>query len=252
MRNKYTKELLEQLVKESTSVIQIIRKLGLKEAGGTHTHLSNKIKKFEIDTSHFLGRGSNCGKNHKGGTNKKTYKEILIKKEKGNRQKSFVLRRSLIEAGRNYICEVCQLLPIWEGKILILQVDHKNGNWLDNTKENLRFICPNCHTQTIGFCGSKGYFEVTSRNKTIRELRKIKNEKMNIVKKDAKIKKQTDPLWRTKPKSHLRKVERPDLETLLKEVKEQNYSTVGKKYGVSDNCIRKWIKYEQKQMKIGK
>jgi hypothetical protein len=42
---------------------------------------------------------------------------------------------------------------------------------------------------------------------------------------------------------HRRKVERPSLEQLEKDIKEMPMTKVGKKYGVSDNCIRKWLKY---------
>jgi len=171
---KYTKELLEPLVKESISVAQVIRKLGLREAGGTHTHLSSKFKKYSLNTSHFLGRAANCGKNHKG-SKKKKWQEILIKRKGNRRQKAYQLRRALIESGREYICECCGQKPEWNGKELRLQVDHKNGDWLDDQPDNLGFLCPNCHTQTDGFSGSKGYSELTSTAnyaKGLRERRK--------------------------------------------------------------------------------
>lgn len=170
---KYTRELLEPLVKESTSIAQVIRKLGLKEAGGTHSHISRKLKKYELDTSHFLGQASNCGKNHTGGPEKKEWQEVLVER-KERREKSLVLRRALIESGRKYICEECNQEPEWNGKELRLQVDHKNSDWLDNRPNNLRFLCPNCHTQTIGYNGSKGFAELTSTAKYNRERRKNK------------------------------------------------------------------------------
>ena len=178
--SKYTKALLKPLVEESISIAQVLRKLGLKEAGGSHTHISRKIKEFGLDTSHFLGRAANCGKNHRGGPKKKTWQEILIKRTHGKRQHSFRLRRALIESGREYKC-TCGLEGEWNGKPIMLQVDHKNKDWLDDRKENLEFNCPNCHSQTDGWCGSKGWAEITTIAKQQRERRKKQAEVAELV-----------------------------------------------------------------------
>lgn len=161
-QTKYTRELLEPLVKESISVAQVLRKLGLKEAGGTHSHISKTIKQYELDTSHFLGQASNCGETHKGGPEKKEWHEVLIERQIGRRQAAVRLRKALIESGREYKCEECKQLPWWNEKELRLQVDHKNGNWLDDRPDNVRFLCSNCHSQTKGFSGSKGYAEIAT------------------------------------------------------------------------------------------
>ena len=88
---KYTEEILEDAVLQSTSVAGVLRHLGVRPTGGAHAHISRTIKSFGIDTSHFR--------------------------------------------------------------------DHLNGEYLDNTLENLRFLCPNCHRQTDNFAGrSKGRF----------------------------------------------------------------------------------------------
>jgi hypothetical protein len=52
-----------------------------------------------------------------------------------------------------YVCSECGQLPEWNSKPLVLQVDHINGDPTDNRPENLRFLCPNCHTQTETFAG---------------------------------------------------------------------------------------------------
>lgn len=159
---KYTKELLSNVASKSTSIVGMMKLLGANVAsGGTHHHLSKLIKKFEIDTSHFIAcPGVIFGKNRK-----KTYDEVLVLRKNGTRKLALQLRRALIESGREYICECCSTGPIWNGKELRLQVDHKNGNYLDDRSENLRFICPNCHTQTPNYCCNKGKTGVCSYNK---------------------------------------------------------------------------------------
>lgn len=152
---KYSKQILERAVENAASMAAVLRNLGLAQAGGTHSHIAKKLKELNIDTSHFLGKGASRGKNHKGGSEKKHFSEILVLRKDNCRTKSFQLRRALIESGRKYECEKCQLKE-WNGKILTLHVDHKNGNYLDNRKRNVRFLCPNCHSQTFNYCKPKG------------------------------------------------------------------------------------------------
>lgn len=152
---RYTKDLLEPLVRDSVSVAAVLRKLGKRQTGGVATHLSKVIKKFDLDTSHFLGQAANCGDNHKGGPKKKTWREVLVVRASDRREVAFRLRRALVESGREYECESCGIKD-WGGQTLTLQIDHKNGNFLDNRPKNVRFICPNCHSQTENHSGSKG------------------------------------------------------------------------------------------------
>lgn len=148
MTSKYTKELLEPIVKESYSLADVIRKLGLKHAGGTYSHIGRVIDKWKIDKSHFRGKGNNCGSQHKGNSfQKRPKEEILVIRTDGLREKSRNLTRALLESSVKYQCENCSIENYWNNKPLILEVDHRNNNWLDNRIENLRFLCPNCHSQ---------------------------------------------------------------------------------------------------------
>lgn len=83
------------------------------------------------------------------------------------------LKRYLIEK-HGHVCSVCGQLPEWNNMPLSLQLDHIDGNSDNNWPDNIRLICPNCHTQTDTF-GSKGlgsrYKKVTKRNEYIREYR---------------------------------------------------------------------------------
>jgi hypothetical protein len=144
---KYTKELLAPLVASSTSVNEVCRKLGMGLHGGNNAAISKWIDRYGLDRSHFVGQAH--GTSHAGGSHKKTPAEILTLKPEGScRTPTYLLRRALLAIGVLHICAECGCPPKWNGKPLVLEVDHINGYTNDDTRDNLRFLCPNCHTQT--------------------------------------------------------------------------------------------------------
>jgi len=175
--SKYTRELLEPLVKESKTFSEVMRKLGKKQSGSIATYITKIIKDLQIDTSHFLGRFVNRGVK-KGGLPKKTWQEVLIFREGSTkRQEAWRLRRALMESGVKYKCK-CGITDMWQGQQIRLQVNHKNGNYVDDRAKNLEFLCPNCHSQTSNFNGSKGLTGLCSnagvhRAKRLRKKAKI-------------------------------------------------------------------------------
>ncbi len=140
-----TDKELETIVKNSESMYDVLRAVGCKIAGGSHSHYSRRIAKLGYDTSHFKGKASNKGKSFP--NRKLKIEDILILRSSGNRQKSHLLTRAMLEWGIPHECNVCGQGTSWLGNPLTLDVDHINENWLDDRIDNLRFLCPNCHSQ---------------------------------------------------------------------------------------------------------
>jgi len=152
---KYTKEILQNVVSSSSSFADVTRALGVVPHGGAQNHLKKRIIHFGIDYSHFKGKAWSKGVVF---TNRrKSINDILIVLPEGsNRAKSEQLRRALKESGVEEKCSLCGLSASWNNKPLILEVDHIDGNYLNNLFTNLRFVCPNCHTQTPNYKSRNG------------------------------------------------------------------------------------------------
>lgn len=218
------------IIKESTSIAQVLTKLGLKAAGGNYRTFNRFVKKNNIDTSHFTGMLWNKGKKL---PPKRDIEDYLTGRV---RIQSHALKQRLIrEKIFEHKCYICNL-DEWMGKQIPLELDHINGDHDDNRLENLRIICPNCHAQTDTY---------RAKNRRDRKPVKVKPVK-EIIKYycpdcDKEINKDSKYCEECSHKKS-RKVERPDLDTLVNDVKNLGYSATGRKYGVSDNAIRKWVK----------
>ncbi len=148
---RYTKEILEPIVKSSISIREVLSKLDLKFTGGNHQNMKDRIKQFEIDTSHMKG----CAHN-KGTIVYNDISYILVENSvyssgapRGTDQvKKLLFKNSLKEK----CCEECGISS-WNGLEAPLELHHINGIRVDNRIENLQILCCNCHAQTDNYSG---------------------------------------------------------------------------------------------------
>lgn len=151
-KRTWTDIQLLHAVNKSYSMRQTLIELGLAPEGGSYRTVQKYIKILGIDTSHWLGKSWSKGK--KVTTNPgRSLEEYLV--YNGPYIQSFKLKKRLIKAGclrdKCIICNINQ----WLGKNISLELDHINGDPLDNRIENLRILCPNCHSQTDTFRAKK-------------------------------------------------------------------------------------------------
>lgn len=148
----YTREQLEAAVAASVSFAGVLRHLGVKQAGGSQAYLARRIRREGISTQHFLGPAHQRGRP---GRRRPSAEYLVLLPAGSNRTKTPHLRRALREAGVDDCCAVCGLRAEWLGRPLTLVIDHIDGEWLDNRLQNLRLLCPNCHSQTSTWCRRK-------------------------------------------------------------------------------------------------
>jgi len=218
IKANWEKENVEKIINESKSQKEVLEKMGLRSAGSNFSTLKKYIELYELDTSHF----KRCYEDMVlfNGENKISLCDVLIENSTYDRRS---LKDRLYNEGlKERKCELCGQGEEWTGKHMSLILDHINGIHNDNRIGNLRIVCPNCNATLDTHCGKNLKFE--KRQKKFEQ--KEKNKINSFISR--------------------RRVERPSFDILRKEIDEIGLEGTGRKYGVSGNAIKKWIKTYQK------
>lgn len=220
-----SKEEFIHLWESSLSISQVAKKLRKKGSTRNSTYIKRIAYSIGLDNSHMKGQRSGNGKN--------LSKEDLLIKLKNNTVritsniKQLIIKYDVIP----YQCELCNIDAEYNGKNLVLHLDHVDGVCTNNDISNLRFLCPNCHSQTDTF-GSKNMTAV--RNKTVYTCKNI--DCNNHVSKNGNS-------CRECYEEGL-KFSLPTKEEILRTLEENdfNYVQSSKFFKISDNGLRKRMK----------
>jgi hypothetical protein len=207
------KIILEKTIKESISFSDVSRKIYGNNLCGNRQTIKKYVKQYNIDISHFI----QIPQKHNF-RSKRELSEILV--EHSIFDTTNLKNRLYYEGLKKRICEKCGQDENWHGEHISLILDHINGINDDLRIENLRILCPNCNA-TLPTHGGKNV-----KHKSKEKINKLRNSQ--------------------KVSMSQRKVMRPPHEQLQNEINELGFTGTGKKYGVSDNAIRKWIKFYNK------
>lgn len=232
---RYTEQQVRDAVASARSLAEALRTLGLRAAGGNHPTLHRLIERYDIPTDHLNPRWAlRCAPRQTA----TPLVELLV--EGSTYHRGHLKRRLYAEGIKTRRCELCGQGEDWHGKPMALILDHINGVPTDNRLENLQVVCPNCAATLATHCGRKNRIEREPRGclhcgKEF--IPKYRSHRYCSLMCGTHSKGSHDP----RPDS--RKVPRPPYETLLADVASMSFLAVGRKYGVSDNAIRKWLRW---------
>lgn len=240
-RPRYSEDELRNAVAASLSWAETLRRLGYCPTGGNWRTLKKRTAALDISTSHFDPYAAARGPHR---SRRIPLDQILVERSTYSRTN---LKGRLYEAGlKERQCELCGVGELWRGKRMSLILDHANGVRDDNRLENLRMVCPNCAATFDTHCGRNGRDALDPRaclRCAVEFVPKYRQQRYCSRECGTRWDRRGIKLVRA------RKVDRPPRDQVLREVEELGYSAAGRKYGVTDNAVRKWLRaYEGERL----
>lgn len=225
---QYTDAALIEAVSRNFTIAATLRELGLpRSQGAAYQRFYRDVARLQLSLQHFDARKANFANRRR-----TPLAQNLVPNSTSNG--SNLKKRLLREKVLLPICAICAGTDRWRGAPLTLHLDHKNGDPTDNRLDNLRILCPNCHSQTATWCGrnKRGNFPPKARicrcgaKKQAKSLRCIRCSNSEL----AKFKPQCAP-----------KIPWPDGAVLLERLRTTTYVALAAELGISDNAIRKHL-----------
>jgi uncharacterized C2H2 Zn-finger protein len=238
---RYSEEEARAAVAASFSYAEALRRLELCATGGNWRTLRAWVVRWGIAVDHF---DPNLARVRALRRTPRPLVEILV--EGSTYSRNHLKDRLYAAALKQPVCELCGQGELWRGQRMALILDHINGVRDDNRLENLRIVCPNCAATFETHCGRKNRLESADR-KCLRCGAPFQRRYARQRYCSRACGMRSPRPTRGVPKPELRRVERPAYEELLRQVADAGWSAVGRRYGVSDNAIRKWVRQYERE-----
>jgi hypothetical protein len=235
-RLSYSEEQAREAVAASKSFAEALRMLGMCASGGGSATLRKWVRRWGISIDHFDPYASQRGPRT---ARRKPLSEVMVENSSFNRGH---LKYRLYDEGlKDRRCELCGQGELWRGRQMSLILDHINGDGRDHRLENLRIVCPNCAATLDTHCGRNVRMidtRVCAECGSEFRPRAVEQRFCSLYCGQHHER----PNMRV-PRPDSRKVPRPTYQQLKEDLSHMSWLAVGRKYGVSDNAVRKWVRW---------
>lgn len=242
-RELISREDFEYASTNSSSITELVEKLNGGVYKRSYYYTAHKLSKsYGIPLPKYIHKSAP--------TNRVPNDEFFVR---GTKRPGPALRDRLLAEGRQYLCSIdgCPLntkgtivyidrVPkvVWVGQHITLQVDHIDGDNLNNLRDNLRFLCPNCHAATDTFTGKNVNRGVRTSNHC-KDCGDRVSVKATRCRKCARLKKSEEFQTTRQPNT---KAAYPEVPEMVKAIEDIGYLQYSKTLGVSDNAVRGYLK----------